>query len=72
MRMTSVALNSVLTCPKCGHAKQEIMPTDACQFFYECESCRALLRPKPGDCCVFCSFGSIECPPVQMQKSCCT
>ncbi len=67
-----VALNSVLTCPKCGHAKQEIMPTDACQFFYECESCRALLRPKPGDCCVFCSFGSIKCPPVQRQKSCCT
>ena len=67
-----VALNSVLTCPKCGHAKQEIMPTDACQFFYECESCRALLRPEPGDCCVFCSFGSIKCPPVQRQKSCCT
>ena len=67
-----VALNSVLTCPKCGHAKQEIMPTDACQFFYECESCQALLRPKPGDCCVFCSFGSIKCPPVQRQKSCCT
>ena len=67
-----VALNAVLTCPKCGHAKQEIMPTDACQFFYECESCRALLRPKPGDCCVFCSFGSIKCPPVQRQNSCCT
>ena len=70
MRMISVTLNSVLTCPKCGHAKQEIMPTDTCQFLYECENCRALLRPKPGDCCVFCSFGSIECPPVQRQKSC--
>lgn len=67
--MNSVAPNSVLTCPKCGHAKQETMPTDACQF-YVCENCRALLRPMSGDCCVFCSFGSIKCPPVQMQKSC--
>ncbi|WP_349666169.1 GDCCVxC domain-containing (seleno)protein, partial [Sinorhizobium sp. 6-117] len=24
-----------------------------------------LLRPRPGDCCVFCSFGSVKCPPVQ-------
>ncbi len=24
------------------------MPTDACQFFYECGNCKALLRPKPG------------------------
>ena len=26
-------LDSVLTCPQCGHAKRERMPTDACQFF---------------------------------------
>jgi hypothetical protein len=24
------------------------MPTDACQFFYECGTCKALLRPKTG------------------------
>src|SRR5712692_9807867 len=23
---------------------------------YECGSCRTVLRPKPGDCCVFCSY----------------
>ena len=27
--------------------------------------CGALLRPKPGDCCVFCSFGTVPCPLVQ-------
>jgi len=47
------------------------MPTNACQFFYECGNCKALLRPKPGDCCVFCSFGSVKCPPVQAQQGCC-
>ena len=47
-------LESMLTCPQCGHAKPEVMPTDACQFFYECERCKTVLRPKAGDCCVFC------------------
>jgi hypothetical protein len=58
--------------PNCGHAKRETMSIDACQFFYECESCRASLRPQPGDYCVFCSFGSMKCPPVQRQKPCCS
>ena len=34
---------SVITCPNCGVAKLETMPTDACQFFYECTGCGALL-----------------------------
>ena len=64
-------LESVLTCPRCGFAKQETMPVDACLFFYECSNCHALLRPNGGDCCVFCSFGSVKCPPMQAQASCC-
>jgi hypothetical protein len=48
------------------------MPTTACQFFYECENCNALLKPKPGDCCVFCSYGTVKCPPIQASdKNCC-
>lgn len=58
-------LESTLTCPLCGHQKTETMPTDACQYYYQCESCQALLKPDPGDCCVFCSFGSVKCPPMQ-------
>jgi hypothetical protein len=54
---------SEITCPHCGHRKQEEMPLGACQFFYECEGCRTVLRPKPGDCCVFCSYGTVPCPP---------
>lgn len=65
-------LNSVLTCPECGHKKEEKMPTNACQFFYECENCKVILRPNEGDCCVFCSFGTEKCPPIQEKKSCCT
>ena len=67
---SACVLDCVLTCPQCGHAKHERMPTDACQFFYECDQCKVVLRPKAGDCCVFCSYGSTKCPPVQMQRGC--
>ncbi len=60
-----VQLISELTCPECGHRSVETMPTDACVYFYECPGCGVLLKPKPGDCCVFCSYGGTPCPPVQ-------
>jgi hypothetical protein len=62
-------LQSVITCPDCGTAKAETMPTDACQFFYECTGCAVRIRPKEGDCCVFCSYGSVPCPPIQAERS---
>jgi len=67
----SVELKSTLTCPNCGYSKDEIMPTDACQFFYECEKCKTVLRPKQGDCCVYCSYGTVKCPPIQAGDKCC-
>ena len=60
-------LQSRLSCPNCGHASLEVMPTDACAYFHVCVGCDAVLSPKPGDCCVFCSYGSVPCPPVQQQ-----
>jgi hypothetical protein len=62
-------LESVITCPHCRTTKAEIMPTDACRFFYECSGCGTRVRPKPGDCCVFCSYGSARCPPMQTERS---
>ncbi|CAN5798329.1 hypothetical protein BH24BAC1_BH24BAC1_32760 [soil metagenome] len=62
---------SVITCPACGHSREEQMPTDACQYFYECGSCREVLKPLHGDCCVYCSYGTVPCPPVQQEKGCC-
>ena len=64
-------LQSTVTCPDCGHKSEETMPTDACLFFYDCRGCATRLKPKPGDCCVFCSYGSVSCPPVQAGDSCC-
>jgi hypothetical protein len=47
------------------------MPTDSCVIFHQCTECRAELRPKAGDCCVFCSYSSVPCPPVQLGEDCC-
>jgi hypothetical protein len=62
---------SQLTCPHCGHVATETMPTDACVYFHQCPACDAVLAPEPGDCCVFCSYGSVPCPPVQQGRGCC-
>ena len=62
---------SVLTCPACGASSAEEMPLDACVYYYECRGCKKLLKPNKGDCCVFCSFGSVRCPPMQASGACC-
>ena len=64
-----IQLKSIIKCPKCGFQKEETMPTDACQFFYTCENCDALLKPEEGDCCVYCSYGTVPCPPIQEDSS---
>jgi hypothetical protein len=68
---TNITLESEITCPKCGHAEIEMMPTDACQWFYDCKGCKVVLKPKLGDCCVFCSYGTVPCPPIQDGDDCC-
>jgi hypothetical protein len=67
-------LASTITCPRCGHRATETMPTDACQFFYDCKGCGAVLKSMQGDCCVFCSYGTVPCPPMQVENggtACC-
>lgn len=62
----SPKLESTITCPVCGFSRTEIMSTDACRYFYDCAGCGTVLRPKPGHCCVFCSYGTVSCPPIQL------
>ena len=64
--------NSEITCPLCGFKAVECMPLNACQYYYDCKGCGELLKAKPGDCCVFCSFGTVPCPPVQTGGGCCS
>lgn len=66
-----VILDSVITCPECNFQSKEEMPTNACQYFYECSNCKKVLKPNKGDCCVYCSFGTVPCPPIQLDQNCC-
>lgn len=70
--MSDVILQSRITCPECGHAQTDTMPTNACQWFYDCAGCGKVLEPRAGDCCVYCSYGTVQCPPMQQDWSCCS
>jgi hypothetical protein len=67
----SLIESSEITCPTCGHKAIEKMAMNACQYFYDCKGCGELLKAKPGDCCVFCSYGTVQCPPMQTDNGCC-
>ncbi|MDZ7839987.1 MAG: GDCCVxC domain-containing (seleno)protein [Gammaproteobacteria bacterium] len=66
--MFVTVLESTITCPDCGHRAAATMPVDFCQYYYDCAGCGRLLKPLPGDCCVFCSYGDVPCPPVQAAR----
>ena len=70
MNSNAIEPQSTITCPQCGHSKEETMPTNACMFFYVCECCGSRLNPKHGDCCVFCSYATVPCPPIQLATGC--
>lgn len=73
--MMEINAISQLRCPSCAATYLETMPLDACTIRFPC-ACGLTIRPKPGDCCVFCSYGSVPCPPIQIarqsgQNGCC-
>jgi hypothetical protein len=64
--MAGLVIEARIACPNCGFTEVEMMPTNACQHTYRCERCGAMLRPLPGECCVFCSYADSVCPPQQI------
>ena len=67
--MHTIEMSSILTCPKCGHVESVEMPAGERQQFYACKKCHLVIMPKPGSCCVFCSYGSNPCPTAQKDPS---
>lgn len=70
--MRDIELKSTITCPECGHSKTEEMPINACHWYYQCEHCKVMLKPIKGDCCVYCSYATVKCPPIQEGSGCCS
>ena len=65
IKMKDIQYNCIITCPHCQHQATEEMPPDYCKYFWDCPHCNQQLKPKGGDCCVYCSYGSVKCPPIQ-------
>jgi hypothetical protein len=61
----AVFTTTKVTCPVCRVVHVEQMPTEGWLFLYVCPSCEELVCPRPGECCVFCSYADQVCPPNQ-------
>ena len=64
-------MTGLITCYECGTISMEEVPQNACLYFYQCADCGTVMRPKQGDCCVFCSYGDCLCPPKKEELGCC-
>ncbi|MCZ7401246.1 MAG: GDCCVxC domain-containing (seleno)protein [Candidatus Methanoperedens sp.] len=61
-----ISYEATITCPECGYSHLETMPSNSCLVFYKCKKCGHVMKPKEGDCCVFCSYADKKCPPMQV------
>lgn len=61
----NITTTAKLTCPHCRFTEEISMPTNACIIAHDCQNCGTKITPKKGDCCIFCSYGDIPCPPTQ-------
>ncbi|WP_370629127.1 GDCCVxC domain-containing (seleno)protein [Polynucleobacter sp. 15G-AUS-farblos] len=58
-------LSSKITCPHCNATEVLSIPKGSSQHLYRCMMCSAILKPKSGDCCIFCSFGDLDCSSAE-------
>lgn len=63
-----INIDTIITCPYCGKKKEEKMSTNSCQYFYKCSNCNKIIKPKKGDCCVYCSYADKKCPIKQKEE----
>ena len=63
-----VVNDSLVTCPVCKTKVQEKMSSEAPKRIYHCPSCLSWLSPKEGDHCIYDSYGSVKCPPIQIKE----
>ena len=69
MAAMEIKTRSVLTLSFLRASSEEKCLQDACVYFYECRGCKRLLKPNKGDCCVFCSFGTVNARPSRRRPA---
>jgi len=66
--MNNLKKTTTISCPVCKFKSEVQMDPEEPLQFYFCEECGARLKPKPGDCCVYKSYGSVPCVATQKGK----
>ena len=61
----SVILETVMTCPSCHAKEKQTMWPHFIESVFVCNKCNKPHLQIPDRCCIYCSYGSIECPPIQ-------
>jgi len=62
-----VSYISSVKCPVCATVEQRGMPIENPLRIYHCPQCKSWLSPKKGDHCIFDSYGSVPCAPIQIK-----
>ena len=63
-----IVANCVVTCPTCKTQVQEYMVSESLRHIWHCPVCLTWLSPKKGDHCIYDSYGSVNCPQIQVKK----
>lgn len=63
--MTITIVQTIMKCPSCRTTETVTMDPKTPGDFFTCKECKQTHEPRLGDCCVYCSYGSVNCPAVQ-------
>lgn len=60
-----VSFKTRITCRNCGATEDITMHSSLPERSFTCKKCTTVLLAHSDECCVYCSYGSVQCPPVQ-------
>ncbi len=69
--MTAVVLRSTLPAPSVGTGRRRSLPSTRARGSPSARAAHGAASPG-GDCCVYCSYGTSKCPPMQAGTSQCS
>ena len=52
---------ALLKCPFCSFIQEVVIPKNMCLEFYICKSCKKIITPSSGNCCVICAYSDKTC-----------
>lgn len=63
-----IKLKTTIKCPVCKYKKELTMIEGVRLMTYDCPECKARLKTKSSECCIFCVYCSVPCTAAQQLK----